>query len=88
MIKVLLLFIIIISGCFFGPILSSHQYHLLIQTNTLNIKTNITLILIMLILIFTILLIVAWVISLILNIRTHTRIFFDRFKHKNKRKNI
>ncbi|MDX7991259.1 protoheme IX biogenesis protein HemY [Xenorhabdus sp. Reich] len=60
MLKVLLLFIILIAGIVLGPVLSGHQGYVLIQTDSQNITTSITALVIMFLLLQFLLIFIGW----------------------------
>ncbi|MBI6549545.1 protoheme IX biogenesis protein HemY [Xenorhabdus lircayensis] len=60
MLKVLLLFIILIVGVVLGPVLSGHQGYVLIQTDSDNIITSITALVIMFLLLQFLLIFIGW----------------------------
>ncbi|MBD2811295.1 protoheme IX biogenesis protein HemY [Xenorhabdus sp. Vera] len=60
MLKVLLLFIILIVGIVLGPVMSGHQGYVLIQTDSRNITTSITALVIMFLLLQFLLIFIGW----------------------------
>ncbi|OTA20926.1 porphyrin biosynthesis protein [Xenorhabdus beddingii] len=60
MLRILLLFIILIVGCILGPLLSGHQGYVLIQTDSKNITTSITALVIMFLLLQFLLIFIGW----------------------------
>ncbi|MBC8952137.1 protoheme IX biogenesis protein HemY [Xenorhabdus sp. PB62.4] len=60
MLKILLLFIILIVGIILGPLMSGHQGYVLIQTDSKNITTSITAMVIMFLLLQFLLIFIGW----------------------------
>lgn len=60
MLKILLLFVILIAGIIFGPILAGHQGYVFIQTDNFDIETSVTSLVIMFILLQLVLLLLGW----------------------------
>ncbi|MDX7989025.1 protoheme IX biogenesis protein HemY [Xenorhabdus sp. 12] len=60
MLKILLLFIVLIAGIVLGPVLSGHQGYVLIQTDSKNITTSITGLVIMFLLLQFLLIFIGW----------------------------
>ncbi|CAM3177801.1 protein in late step of protoheme IX synthesis with TPR-like domain [Xenorhabdus nematophila ATCC 19061] len=60
MLKILLLFIILIVGIILGPVMSGHQGYVLIQTDSNNITTSITAVVIMFLLLQFLLIFIGW----------------------------
>lgn len=73
MLKVLLLFIILIAGIVLGPMFAGHQGYVLIQTDTYNIETSVTSLVIMLILLIVVLFAIEWVLRRVFRTGARTR---------------
>ncbi|ACR67362.1 protoheme IX biogenesis protein HemY [Edwardsiella ictaluri] len=76
MLKVLLLFIILIAGIVLGPMLAGHQGYVLIQTDSYNIETSVTSLVIMLILLMLALFALEWLLRRLLRTGARTRGWF------------
>ncbi|UYB61824.1 protoheme IX biogenesis protein HemY [Edwardsiella ictaluri] len=76
MLKVLLLFIILIAGIVLGPMLAGHQGYVLIQTDSYNIETSATSLVIMLILLMLALFALEWLLRRLLRTGARTRGWF------------
>lgn len=86
MLKVLLLFIILIAGIVLGPMFAGHQGYVLIQTDTYNIETSVTSLVIMLILLIVVLLAIEWVLRRVFRTGARTRGWFVGRKRTRARK--
>lgn len=60
MLKILLLFVVLIAGIIFGPLLAGHQGYVLIQTDDWDIETSVTSLVIMFVLLQLALLLIGW----------------------------
>ncbi|TYL42834.1 protoheme IX biogenesis protein HemY [Dickeya sp. ws52] len=76
MLKVLLLFVVLIAGIIVGPMLAGHQGYVLIQTDSYNIETSVTGLVIMLVLFMLAFLAVEWVVRRVLRTGVRTRGWF------------
>ena len=86
MLKVLLLFIILIAGIVLGPMFAGHQGYVLIQTDTYNIETSVTSLVIMLILMIVVLFAIEWVLRRVFRTGARTRGWFVGRKRTRARK--
>lgn len=86
MLKVLLLFIILIAGIVLGPMFAGHQGYVLIQTDTYNIETSVTSLVIMLILLIVVLFAIEWVLRRVFRTGARTRGWFVGRKRTRARK--
>lgn len=86
MLKVLLLFIILIAGIVLGPMFAGHQGYVLIQTDTYNIETSVTSLVIMLILLIVVLFAIEWVLRHVFRTGARTRGWFVGRKRTRARK--
>ena len=86
MLKVLLLFIILIAGVVLGPMLAGHQGYVLIQTDTYNIETSVTGLVIMLVLLLLVLFALEWVLRRLFHTGARTRGWFLGRKRTRARK--
>lgn len=86
MLKVLLLFVILIAGIVLGPMFAGHQGYVLIQTDTYNIETSVTSLVIMLILLIVVLFAIEWVLRRVFRTGAHTRGWFVGRKRTRARK--
>lgn len=60
MLKILLLFVVLIAGIIFGPVLAGHQGYVLIQTDNWDIETSVTSLVIMFVLLQLVLIFLGW----------------------------
>lgn len=60
MFKILLLFVVLIAGIIFGPVLAGHQGYVFIQTDNWDIETSVTSLVIMFVLLQLVLLLLGW----------------------------
>ncbi|WP_279205226.1 protoheme IX biogenesis protein HemY [Obesumbacterium proteus] len=86
MLKVLLLFVILIAGIVLGPMFAGHQGYVLIQTDTYNIETSVTSLVIMLILLIVVLFAIEWVLRRVFRTGARTRGWFVGRKRTRARK--
>jgi HemY protein len=86
MLKVLLLFIILIAGIVLGPMFAGHQGYVLIQTDTYNIETSVTSLVIMLILLIVVLFAIEWLLRRMFRTGARTRGWFVGRKRTRARK--
>ncbi|WP_282748789.1 protoheme IX biogenesis protein HemY [Hafnia paralvei] len=86
MLKVLLLFIILIAGVVLGPMFAGHQGYVLIQTDTYNIETSVTALVIMLILLIVVLFAIEWILRRVFRTGARTRGWFVGRKRTRARK--
>lgn len=86
MLKVLLLFIILIAGIVLGPMFAGHQGYVLIQTDTYNIETSVTALVIMLILLIVVLFAIEWILRRVFRTGARTRGWFVGRKRTRARK--
>ncbi|POP42669.1 protoheme IX biogenesis protein HemY [Superficieibacter electus] len=86
MIKVLLLFALLLAGIVLGPIVAGHQGYVLIQTDTYNIETSVTGLVIILVLAMVVLFAVEWLLRRIMRTGAHTRGWFTGRKRRRARK--
>lgn len=86
MLKVLLLFIILIAGIVLGPMFAGHQGYVLIQTDTYNIETSVTSLVIILILLIVVLFAIEWVLRRVFRTGARTRGWFVGRKRTRARK--
>lgn len=83
MLRLLLLFAVLIAGIIFGPMLANHQGYVLIQTDTHNIETSITGLVLMIMALFLILFGLEWLLRRIMRTGAKTRGWFTgRKRHK------
>lgn len=83
MIKVLLLFLLLIAGIVLGPLLAGHQGYVLIQTNSYNIETSITALVIMLILLIVVLFAIEGLLRRLFRTGSRTRGWFAGRKRRS-----
>lgn len=76
MLKVLLLFVVLIAGIVLGPMLAGHQGYVLIQTDSYNIETSVTGLVIMLVLFLLAFLALEWIVRRLLRTGARTRGWF------------
>lgn len=86
MIKVLLLFLLLIAGIVLGPMLAGHQGYVLIQTDTYNIETSVTGLVIILILTMVVLFAIEWILRRVFRTGARTRGWFVGRKSSRARK--
>lgn len=86
MLKVLLLFVILIAGIVLGPMFAGHQGYVLIQTDTYNIETSVTSLVIMLILLIVVLFAIESVLRRVFRTSARTRGWFVGRKRTRARK--
>lgn len=86
MIKVLLLFALLLAGIVLGPIVAGHQGYVLIQTDTYNIETSVTGLVIILVLAMVVLFAIEWLLRRIMRTGAHTRGWFTGRKRRRARK--
>lgn len=60
MLKILLLFVVLIAGIIFGPVIAGHQGYVLIQTDNWDIETSVTSLVIMFVLLQLVLIFLGW----------------------------
>ncbi|WON77104.1 protoheme IX biogenesis protein HemY [Serratia sp. UGAL515B_01] len=76
MLRMFLLFLVLIASVVVGPMLAGHQGYVLIQTDSYNIETSVTGLVIMGILLFLLLLIIEWILRRISRTGARTRGWF------------
>ncbi|MFI8416158.1 protoheme IX biogenesis protein HemY [Serratia sp. NPDC078593] len=76
MLRVLFLFLVLIASVVVGPMLAGHQGYVLIQTDSYNIETSVTGLVIIGILLFVILFIIEWILRRIFRTGARTRGWF------------
>ncbi|SLM64974.1 MULTISPECIES: protoheme IX biogenesis protein HemY [Dickeya] len=76
MLKVLLLFVVLIAGIVLGPMLAGHQGYVLIQTDSYNIETSVTGLVIMLVLFLLVFLALEWLLRRVFRTGARTRGWF------------
>ncbi|MBP2837525.1 protoheme IX biogenesis protein HemY [Dickeya parazeae] len=76
MLKVLLLFVVLLTGIVVGPMLAGHQGYVLIQTDNYNIETSVTGLVIMLVLFLLAFLAVEWLLRRVFRTGARTRGWF------------
>lgn len=86
MLKVLLLFALLIAGIVLGPMIAGHQGYVLIQTDTYNIETSVTGLVIILVLALVVLFALEWLLRRIFRTGAHTRGWFVGRKRRRARK--
>lgn len=86
MLKVLLLFLLLIAGVVVGPIIAGHQGYVLIQTDSWNIETSVTGLIIILLLSLVVILSVEWLLRRMLRTGARTRGWFTGRKRRSARK--
>jgi len=86
MLKVLLLFALLLAGIVVGPMVAGHQGYVLIQTDTYNIETSVTGLVIILILAMVVLFAVEWLLRRIFHTGARTRGWFTGRKRRRARK--
>ncbi|MGB3253540.1 protoheme IX biogenesis protein HemY [Buttiauxella gaviniae] len=86
MIKVLLLFLLLIAGIVLGPMLAGHQGYVLIQTDTYNVETSVTGLVIILILTMVVLFAIEWILRRVFRTGARTRGWFVGRKSSRARK--
>ncbi|WP_428944464.1 protoheme IX biogenesis protein HemY [Pantoea sp. FN060301] len=86
MLKVLILFLLLMAGVVLGPLLAGHQGYVLIQTDSWNIETSVTGLVIILILALIAILIIEWVVRRLFRTGARTRGWFRGRKGKRARK--
>ena len=86
MLKILLLFALLIAGIVLGPIIAGHQGYVLIQTDTYNIETSVTGLVIIVILMMVVLFAIEWLLRRIFRTSAHTRGWFVGRKRRRARK--
>lgn len=82
MLKVFILFILLIAGIVIGPMIAGHQGYVLIQTDSWNIETSVTGLVIILIVALLIILAVEWLLRRLLRTGTRTRGWFAGRKRR------
>lgn len=86
MIKVLLLFLLLIAGIVLGPMLAGHQGYVLIQTDSYNVETSVTGLVIIMILVMVVLFAIEWILRRIFHTGARTRGWFVGRKSSRARK--
>lgn len=86
MLKVLFLFLILIAGVVLGPLLAGRQGYVLIQTDTYNIETSVTGLVIMLVLLLLVLFALEWLLRRLFRTGARTRGWFLGRKRTRARK--
>lgn len=86
MLRVLFLFLVLIASVVVGPMLAGHQGYVLIQTDSYNIETSVTGLIIIGILLFVILFIIEWILRRIFRTGARTRGWFLSRKRTRARK--
>lgn len=86
MLKVLFLFLILIAGVVLGPMLAGRQGYVLIQTDTYNIETSVTGMVIMLVLLLVVLFALEWLLRRLFSTGLRTRGWFLGRKRTRARK--
>ncbi len=86
MLKVLLLFLLLITGIVVGPMVAGHQGYVLIQTDTWNIETSVTGLAIILILSLVVLFALEWLLRRLFRTGARTRGWFAGRKRSRARK--
>ncbi|CCJ95047.1 Homolog of E. coli HemY protein [Cronobacter malonaticus 681] len=86
MLKVLLLFLLLIAGIVVGPMVAGHQGYVLIQTDTWNIETSVTGLVIILILSLVVLFAIEWLLRRLFRTGARTRGWFAGRKRSRARK--
>ena len=86
MLKVLLLFLLLMAGIVLGPIIAGHQGYVLIQTDSWNIETSVTGLVIILILSLLVLFAIEWLLRRLFHTGARTRGWFMGRKRSRARK--
>ncbi|KFK93659.1 MULTISPECIES: protoheme IX biogenesis protein HemY [unclassified Serratia (in: enterobacteria)] len=83
MLRVLFLFLVLIASVVVGPMLAGHQGYVLIQTDSYNVETSVTGLVIMVILLFLVLFVIEWFLRHIFHTGARTRGWFiGRKRHR------
>lgn len=86
MLRVLFLFILLVTGIVIGPIIAGHQGYVLIQTDNYNIETSVTGLVIVLILTMVALFIIEWILRRLFRTGARTHRWFQVRKIHRARK--
>ncbi|OON38553.1 protoheme IX biogenesis protein HemY [Izhakiella australiensis] len=86
MLKVLLLFLLLLAGVVLGPLLAGHQGYVLIQTDSWNIETSVTGLVIILLIALIVILLLEWLLRRLFKTGTRTRGWFKGRKRSRARK--
>ncbi|WP_337263116.1 MULTISPECIES: protoheme IX biogenesis protein HemY [unclassified Serratia (in: enterobacteria)] len=73
MLRVLFLFLVLIASVVVGPMLAGHQGYVLIQTDSYNVETSVTGLVIMMILLFLVLFVIEWILRRVFRTGARTR---------------
>lgn len=86
MLRMLILFLILIAGIVLGPMFAGHQGYVLIQTDSYNIETSVTGLVIMAVLLFVALFAIEWLLRRLLRTGARTHGWFVGRKRNRARK--
>ncbi|BDH47642.1 protoheme IX biogenesis protein HemY [Salmonella enterica subsp. enterica serovar Choleraesuis] len=86
MLKIFVLFLLLLAGIVLGPMIAGQQGYVLIQTNSYNIETSVTGLVIMLILLIIVLFAIEWVIRRVCRTGARTHGWFTGRKRSRARK--
>ncbi|MDL4913272.1 MAG: protoheme IX biogenesis protein HemY [Enterobacterales bacterium endosymbiont of Blomia tropicalis] len=82
MLKVFILFVLLIAGVVFGPMIAGHQGYVLIQTDNWNVETSVTGLVIILIISLLVILGVEWLLRRLFRTGARTRGWFTGRKRR------
>ncbi|PIJ50775.1 protoheme IX biogenesis protein HemY [Erwinia sp. OLTSP20] len=86
MLKVLLLFLLLLAGIILGPMLAGHQGYVLIQTDSWNIETSVTGLVIILLISLVVILLVEWLLRRLFKTGNRTHGWFKGRKRSRAKK--